>query len=518
MFINGAMFILLQQTKMKKVLIFAGFLAVLLGMQLVCASTVNFTSPTEDSGKYLNVASIVINVTSADENLTNITISLFNSTGIVNQTTITSAPFFVNFTNLTNGIYYFNATAVNSSSDIINVTETRNLTVDIASPTINFTSPSSSAGSQKTKDILVNISTADSNLGNVTLNISKSGWSNKTVAYGSLYLNFSNLTDGTYSISVVVNDSAGNVNSTTRVISIDTVLPVIHLVSPDDNDEWTSDDQIKFEFNVTDVGGIANCSVYIDGKINNTETGITVGAIEHIYSTSMDDGPYDWYISCTDNADNTDTSETLSLDLNYDSGDGGDGGGGGGGGDDSPSFWKNTYAPTDEQLVVGYFKVLVKGDRVKVKVINESHYVGIINVSANEIVINVSSTPQQATLRVDETKKFEVTNDSYYDVSVTLNSINGTKANLTVNYIHEEMPEVEEENVVLGSTENRTLNTTETEKSNVTVVNWGKNLSTGKRWTLMVIILVVLAAATITYYIFVFKKRKRMSGVKIRGI
>ena len=59
----------------------------------------------------------------------NITIRLYNSTSLVNSTTSTTSPLFVNFTNLAIGQFFFNATAFDNAGNKNN-TETRNVTVN----------------------------------------------------------------------------------------------------------------------------------------------------------------------------------------------------------------------------------------------------------------------------------------------------------------------------------------------------------------------------------------------------
>ena len=66
--------------------------------------------------------------------------------------------------------------------------------------------------------------------------------------------------------------------------------------------------------------------------------------------------------------------------------------------------------------------------------------VGVVEVNSSAVTINISSDPQQATLSEGETKKFDVTEDDYYDIQITLNDISGSKANLTVKSIYEEIP------------------------------------------------------------------------------
>jgi len=124
---------------------------------------------------------------------------------------------------------------------------------------------------------------------------------------------------------------------------------------------------------------------------------------------------------------------------------GGSGGGSSGGGS-STGF---TYSVTAEQLAVGYSKEISSNDRFKISVDNESHYVKLVGVTATTVTINVSSETQQATLTVGDVRKFEVSGDNNYDLSIKLNSINITssKADLTIMSISEEVTEetIEEE-------------------------------------------------------------------------
>jgi len=117
---------------------------------------------------------------------------------------------------------------------------------------------------------------------------------------------------------------------------------------------------------------------------------------------------------------------------------GGDGGGGGGGGGSSAS----TITVTAEQLAAGYTYELAAKDKFKITIGAEIHYVAAHSLTSTSVTINVTSELQQATLGIGMAKSFELTNDSYYDISVRLNSINTTssKASVTVKSIHELIP------------------------------------------------------------------------------
>ncbi|MBI2630158.1 hypothetical protein HYW76_03575 [Candidatus Pacearchaeota archaeon] len=112
-----------------------------------------------------------------------------------------------------------------------------------------------------------------------------------------------------------------------------------------------------------------------------------------------------------------------------------------GGGGSAVSFWATTYVPIDSQFVSGYTQTLAKASRVKIKVSSEDHYVGVVSLTNTSATINISSTPQQAVFNIGEEKKFDVDSNNYYDISVKLNSISLSKANLTIKTINELMPQ-----------------------------------------------------------------------------
>jgi len=104
----------------------------------------------------------------------------------------------------------------------------------------------------------------------------------------------------------------------------------------------------------------------------------------------------------------------------------------------STADWYLSYYPLEADLVgEGYNKELLAKYRVRVKVGTEDHYVGVIGVTSTTATINVSSRTQQAIFNIGDEKKFEVTNDSYYDIYVKLNGITNNKANVTIKKINE---------------------------------------------------------------------------------
>jgi hypothetical protein len=329
---------------------------------------------------------------------------------------------------------------------------------DIVAPSITMITPGLNSYNSLTSVVInVSINGTGTELSKVIINITNSSgqqvnftkYTNSsdntancinTTLGGEFYycsINVTLVANKIYNVNVTAWDyggaSPGNAYQLYTPLTIDTTAPDVDLVSPADNGDWTSSNNVQFKFNVSDVS-IANCSLIVDGTIEETDTSITVGSTQTI-THNLDNDGYSWKINCTDYLGRTGVSSAWDLTVDYTAEDSGDGAGAA-----TTSFWTNSYSPTTAQIQEGFSKGLKKGERVRVKIGTESHYVGIIKLTSTSATINVSSTPQQAVFSVGETKSFEVTEDDYYDIKVKLNSVNSTMANVTVWSVYEKMP------------------------------------------------------------------------------
>ena len=158
----------------------------------------------------------------------------------------------------------------------------------------------------------------------------------------------------------------------------------------------------------------------------------------------------------------------------------------------APTVWSTTFI--DNQTSLEYAPVsrgLTVLQRTAVSVSGEQHFVGVKSISGTSAVIEVSSTPQQGTLSVGQSKKFELNGDAYYDLLVTLVSISGGTANVTMTSIHESLVEAAAANQVNSST-------------NQTTSNLDSSGNTGL-WITIVIVLIVVGGAA--YYFFYIKNK-----------
>jgi hypothetical protein len=133
--------------------------------------------------------------------------------------------------------------------------------------------------------------------------------------------------------------------------------------------------------------------------------------------------------------------------------------------------------------------------------------VGVVGLTNTTATINVSSIPQQAVFNIGDVKKFDVTNDSYYDLSVKLNSIALSKANITVTSIHEQIPATAPAPVVTPTTSE--VPSGGQQVTNVTGGIGGQilNLPVILWW----VILVVIIIAIVVIILLVRKKKRKHS-------
>jgi hypothetical protein len=283
--------------------------------------TINFTSPTETSGSLLNRNFILINVTSNDTNLANITIRLFNaSSQLENATTTINSSLFVNISGLADGLYFFNATAVDLANNR-NSTETRNVTLDTRAPLINFTAPTETNNSFLNRNnILANVTVFDAapdriniilsnNSGIVQSNISGFGVS-------LLFINFTNLADGVYYLNATANDTTGNVNRTeTRTITIDRTNPLINFTGPTPaNNSFLAQNNISANVTANDTN-LRNITIYLtnsSGLIQQNVSGVSPFFVNFI---NLADGVYFLNATANDTAGNLNRTETRTINL-----------------------------------------------------------------------------------------------------------------------------------------------------------------------------------------------------------
>ncbi len=257
---------------------------------------------------------------------------------------------------------------------------------------------------------------------------------NVTISVNSSWVNFTGLTDGTFVVYALANDTKGNLNTTgaNRTVTLDTSSPIVTLTRSSSSTKYKLVIDIALSDGTSGISG--TCS---DNKQGGTVSG--TGTSQTFTEENLECGhSYEIEITCNDYASNSGSSTKTFLTDSC--GGGGSTGGTGGGG---TGGWTNTfvYDSQDFSQIGSVTKDLEEDKRIKIKIDGQIHYVGVIALTSTSATIQVTSDPQEATLNPGQSKKFEVTGDNYYDMKVTLTSISGNTASVTTEYVHEQVPQ-----------------------------------------------------------------------------
>lgn len=244
-------------------------------------------------------------------------------------------------------------------------------------------------------------------------------------------LDLTGFPDGEYNVIVYAIDSAGNINSSESVsVSFDNTNPVVSLT--------------RSSYGSTSL----TLAISIDDSTSTTctssRTGATISGTTLTENSLSCGNSYDYIVTCTDLAGNSGASSSTSFSTT----------GCSSGSTSTTTFsWKNTYVVNSEDFEAGYTKTLSLKERVKVRINNLNHYVGVKELDLTSATIEIASDPVTVKLDVGGETKVDVDSDGFWDIFVKLNSLVDEKADITVQSINEEIPEGESSTEVDGGKE-----------------------------------------------------------------
>ena len=153
-------------------------------------------------------------------------------------------------TALSDGVHTASVTARDRAGN--SATQTLTFSIDTESPTISITSPTENSFVDDTTPTIT-FTVNEANQHNVTLTLN--GTNNTLQIESSGVYSFtpsSALSDGPHTISVTVYDKVENSVTQTRTFSIDSVSPIITIISPTEN-SLLQDNTPTITFNVTET-------------------------------------------------------------------------------------------------------------------------------------------------------------------------------------------------------------------------------------------------------------------------
>jgi len=182
---------------------------------------------------------------------------------------------------------------------------TINVTYDTTSPVINLTSPINNTYLNVTS-VEFSINASDNtDLRNCTIFINGTANQTNTTPNNATptTLSISGFTNGVYLWSASCSDLNGHRNATRNwTFTIDTILPRVNLTSPANLTRYTTP-SVVFTIMPNDTN-LANCSIIINGLVNQTNTTPVSGAPVN-FTVDLPDGNTTWTAECTDLARNT---------------------------------------------------------------------------------------------------------------------------------------------------------------------------------------------------------------------
>jgi len=196
---------------------------------------------------------------------------------------------------------------------------------------------------------------------------------------------------------------------------------------------------VYFNLDVSDLSPISSCWYTINSGVTNYT--MSNDSASNFYRTHSvtENGSYTSSFYCNDTYGNLNDTENVSFSIRTipytQSGSG------------SSGFWLGTIIEDKEDIsdMEEITKQLSRRQKLRIRVNNEEHYIGVVDIKENFAVINISSMPQQATLYIGDEQKFDVNEDNYYDLNIKLNNIKSNNINITLKSIYEEIPAEEQE-------------------------------------------------------------------------
>ncbi len=460
--------------------------------------SINLVSPLNATSSTNQSQNFICNVT--DLALKNVTLELWNSTGLYNSTSLSvtgyenSSTF--GLTSLPYGSYKWGCF---SSDESNNTGSSGNFTLELVNYSISM-SPANNTYTNTNKTFSCNFSSSNKNLTNMTFNIYNTTnlihneTKNISGSANSTKFSYNFTKEGSYlwNCYFYTNESK-NFSFGNYTIHYDFTPPNLTLVSPANSTTKTGTQNIKFEYNVSDSSPIKNCILLLNDV--SVSTNSSINSISNTFVHSLSPGHYNWSINCTDYAGNINASETRYLTINSLPVSSGGGGGG--------SIITATLPEQPKNITEGYSISLEKNLYKYFNLSNgETHLLLVDGVGLDYANLTVESTPIRFTIYVGKEKYLNLTSPDYYNIYIKLNDIKNGTANITIKEL---------------TTGNRIFHTVSQQKENQTNGTTEKPKTTpGISFSREEIIFGVIIIIALVLAIYLFTKPKRNTKKKKR--
>ncbi len=263
---------------------------------------IDYDTQTEANDTNFSRDFIYVNLTITETNTQNMSFTLYNDTGIVNQTNYTSKILQINYTGVEDNNYTYQINITDKANNK-NFTEKRTITLDDTAPTITIVNPTN-ATSYNHFNVTINYTITDNVIGLGSCWYSNdSGTTNYSTTCEQ---NFSqNMSEGTYDIDLWANDTLNNVALKSVTFTISTTAPSITLNDPTNN-KYLAKTNVSFNYTATDTEGLSVCELYGNwsGAWHKNFTWNATSGVMNKTWANISEGKYLWNVWCNDTNNN----------------------------------------------------------------------------------------------------------------------------------------------------------------------------------------------------------------------
>jgi len=471
--------------------------------------TVSLTSPSDATTRFIKNTSF--SCSANDVLLSNITLYVWNSTGIYNNTEFIAVSSVngnleVNLTNMSYGDYEWNCLAYDHNNNFSFASS--NYTLTIGGVAVTLVSPEDNLVTNQNKTYNCSVETEPIKLlTNVTFNIWNSTNSliynstkNISGASNSTIFSYNFSLEGNYSWNCLGynNESESAWADTNYTITYDITNPVLSSISSSVTTTtatitWTTNENANssVDYGLSLSLGSSSSSSSLTTSHSISLSSLSSSTTYYYNVTSCDSAG-----NCQTNGSYSFTTSTPSTQSSSSSS--------GGGSSSTPTILSTgkTYSLTAEQISKGYTETLSKNDKIKFTFFDEKeseHTLTVNEIGENYVKLTIASSPINLILGIGQSAKLNLTSADYYNLYVKLESIIDNKAKLTIQTIHEPIPKSPSinSNVVEEKEEKPTP-----EKKSFDVK--------GKIKDILIIILII----TVLFILFNKKEKKKFEKIK----
>lgn len=188
--------------------------------------------------------------------------------------------------------------------------------IDSQAPVVHFETQNNTWYNHSSPEVFFNITDSiDDNI-NYSIFINSAFQNSSNATNGtSVSQVLGGLSDGRYNITVQATDDANQSANYSIIIYVDTTKPSINLTYPEESANFTTS-SLVLNFTATDnLASSLTCNLTLDGIINRSNFEVQNASQSSTNISGLGEGTHYWNVTCWDNANNTNTSETRSFNI-----------------------------------------------------------------------------------------------------------------------------------------------------------------------------------------------------------